>query len=957
MASGPILSSSGAAAAALLFAFAAEAAPQPTGRPIDYKGHFATFPSGMRLVVYERPGAAEAMFSASYRVGASDEPKGKEGIAHLAEHLAFRAAPGAPGSPRLWDRLLSAGVRFNAFTSWDSTVFWERSKPEQLDVLLAVEADRMRDPLAGVTPQEFLAEREVVVNELRQRLDYDPIGTQLAWLLEASFPGHPYGRTIGGTVESVRGIALEDVRAWYREHYSPAHTVLVLWSPRPVLEAARAVLERFGTLAVPEGAARIPPVGRVPPPLPSDPPEGAPLPVRHATVTGPHLWVGWAVPGEYSRSTPQAFATQQALDGILRGRMREPDAIDVVLDQRSFVLSLDGLSVIAARIDLRREEDAPRVLEMVKDQLIHLTLSDLGPLASQELVGAGPSTAHALPLHYDALKGRGKARYLTLATVASRNRLLVENYLDIERLYAPDIAQYLRATGIPDYIGGFQRDVAATLSTVIDTFAGKFVTRKRTLAMLVVPDRNVAPSSVAPPAPAREVARDVDSIDDGQARLSKAAGPAESIARAPGLDRAERRRLPNGLEVVVAKRGTLPIVEVRLVVRTDPEGGARVAPGLPVLALRSSSTALSNIHWGKSWMVGSSTGLWLDSDRLRLDLRAASGNLPDLLSDVSLWVDSLSTDGKAFEHRRDAWAAQLEAAREHPIPRAGALFVKKLYPDRPYGRVPTPEGVRAIELAEVKRWIDEEIRPERATLLVVGDVEPLDETWKRIESELGGWKRGGGPPAPEPARPPAQAGRSIVLVDRPGASQAAILVGLRLAEGAGRDEAALAAFRWQLDFELRRRIRVQEGVSYGVYVQPLRRVLAEALLVTAAVDQAAAAHSLQRILGTIQALAAEPPSAAAAERARWQVARDYAFQFDTVGDVQDRLEESAFLGLPADHWERQAAAIASLTPERLQAAARSLGPGREVVVIVGDRKALGPQLQAAGYQVEAPPAP
>ena len=947
----------GAATAALLFALAADAAPQPTGRPIEYKGHFATFPSGMRLVVYERPGATEAMFAASYRVGASDEPKGKEGIAHLAEHLAFRAAPGAPGSPRLWDRILSSGVRFDAFTDWDSTVFWERGKPDQLDTLLAIEADRMRDPLAGVTQKEFLAEREVVVNELRERLDYDPLGTQFAWLLEASFPGHPYGRTIGGTVESVRGISLEDVRAWFREHYPPAHAVLVLWSPRPALEAARAVLERFGTLAVPDGGVSVPPVGRVPPPFPPDPPEGAPLPVRHATVTGPRLLVGWAVPGVYSRSTPQAFATERALSGILYGRFRQPDALEIVQDQRTFLVALDGLSVIVAQIDLRREEDAPRVLEMVKDQLILLTLAGQGPLAAQELQHGGPATAFELPQHYDALKGRALARYLTAVTVASRSLLLVENYLDIEQLYAPDIARYLRATGSPDSIGGFQRDVAATLSTLIDTYAAKYVTRKRTLAMLVVSDQNVAPRAVAAPAPRGATARREDFLDDGQAQLLSTAGPVESLARAPGLDKAERRRLANGLEVVVAKRGKLPIVEVRLVVRTDAEGGARVAPGLPLLALRSSSTALSNIHWGKSWMVGSSTEWWHDRDGLHLDLRAASGNLPDLLSDVSLWVDSFSVDSRVFEHGRDAWSAQLEAARAYPIPRARALLLRKLFPDHPYGRVPTPEGVRAIELGQVKRWLDEQIRPERATLLVVGDVEPLAETWKRIESELSGWKKGGGPPAPEPASPAAQAGRSITLVDRPGATQAAILVGLLRSEGAGRDDAALAALRWQMEFELQRRIRVQEGDSYGVHVRRLRHVLADAFLVTTAVDQAATAHSLQRILGTVQSVAAEPPSPAAAARARWQVARDYAFQFDTVRDVQDHLEASAFLGLAPDHWEKLPAAIASLTPERMQAAARSLGPGREVVVIVGDRRVLGPQLQAAGYQVEAPPAP
>jgi zinc protease len=922
------------AAALLLLALAAGAAgPAPRGRPVEYQGHFSTFPSGMRLVVYERPSAPEFMFAVSYRAGASDEPAGKEGIAHVAEHLLFRSAPGVAGSPPIWDRLLSSGVRFNAFTDWDSTVLWEVGKPDQLDAMLTLEAGRMRDPLAGVAERDFLAEREVVVNEIRERVAEGSTSALLGLLMEASFPGHPYGRPIAGTVESVRRVGLDDVRAWMRGHFTPAHAVLVLSSPRPAPDAVRAVLARFGELAVPAGDLQVASVERVPPPFPPDPPDGAPLPVRHAQVLTPRLLVGWAVPGDYSGTTPQAFAAAQALQVVTGFRLGQPDARDMVLAERLHIVPLDGFSLILQAFDLRREEDAPKVLEFVKNQLIDLAL--------------------ARPL--DALKHEMDAKLLTAVTVASRSFLLAQSYLEIEQLDAPAVAQFLRATRQPDYIGGFPRQVAATLSTSIDGYAAKYLTRKRAIAMLLLPDRNLPARAIAGQ-PATEVAPGVDVLDDAEARLLTTAGSVESIARPPGLDRAERRKLSNGLEVVVAKRGSLPIAEVRLLVRTDPEGGARVPPGLPRLALGSSRSHMDKIRWGKSWRVGADFRERLDADRLVLDFRGSAGNLPDILYDLGLWVNSISPDDRVFEHHRDTRALRLEATLRRPADRARTLLAARLFPDKPYGRTATPEGIRALEFRQTKRWIDQQLRPERATLLVVGDVEPMEDTWKRIETELGGWGKGDALPlaeGPAAAAPPSR--RSVTLFDRPGATQAAIAVGLRLPAGAERDAAALEAVRWQLRFAIQQRLRVQEGVTYGVQVEPIRLALAEAVIVTTSVEQAAGGHALQRILESVQGLAGQPLAAAAAARARWQVARDYAFQFDTVRDVQDRLEESALFRLPPDHWERLATSIASLTAERIQAAARSLGPGNEVVVVVGDQNALLPQLKAAGYQVETPP--
>lgn len=155
-----------------------------------------------------------------------------------------------------------------------------------------------------------------------------------------------------------------------------------------------------------------------------------------------------------------------------------------------------------------------------------------------------------------------------------------------------------------------------------------------------------------------------------------------------------------------------------------------------------------------------------------------------------------------------------------------------------------------------------------------------------------------------------------------------------------------------MESRLQQRLRVEQGVSYGVQVTRLDRKRAAAVLVSAAVDRAAAAASLGTVLSTLRGLGESPVPLPTASWAAWQVARRYGFRFDTVAGAADALEELALEGRPPDWFERLPGSIAGLDPERLQAAARSLALGREAVVAVGDRGLLEPQLRRAGYQVE-----
>lgn len=894
-----------AVAAVLLAAPACFPPERPVARPVPYEGYAATYPTGLRLVTYERPSIDRVLVGVSIGGGVSDEPAGKAGIAHLAEHVAYRARS---GPDRIWDRLQSAGVTFNGMTGHDTTEFWEIGQPDQLPLMLAVESDRLRDPLAGVTQADLDAERDIVLNEARERDQFQPERLGIEALLRRAFgDAHPYGRPFRGDEASLRSVTLDDLRAWFRERYRPDRVVVVVVGPAPAKETGRLAFDALRELAT-GTAIPVGPTSRDPAPSPPDPP--AALETVRAPVLHPTLLLGFAVPAADPRDAARAFAGAELLGATLGARFSREDFSDAVGGVGSDVLQLERAALVVVAIELARERDAPRVLATARDTLVR---------AVDERVAF--------------IVGR-----------AVRERLLTESLLALEELDAPSITGFVRRSGKPDYLGGWQQAIAlGYLKDDIHTYCWRNLTRARSAAVLVAPGADpAAPDLLTAPASLRPGTEEHGDRDDPVAPRT----PVAELARPPGLDRAVREVLPNGLAVVVARRGALPIAEARLVFRTDPAG----ADGVPALAAGAALASIgraSDMRWDHARRIGAIRGTRLSHDTLSVRERGASGNVDQILDDLAAWHDRFDVTERGVSSLR-AWASvELAALERDPSDLARRALLDRLFPASPYGRAATPADVAALTRGAVQRWASDEVRPDRATLLVVGDVDPA-AVLAKVRAAFGGWRRGDAPV--RAVAPPALPGeRRLVLVDRPGARQTLVLAGMRLPPLAERDAPATEALAWRLRHALERMLRVDAGVSYGVAVQTIDHPAAAALVVATSVDARATAATLERTLATIDALSQHPLAKADVDRVRWQLARELALGFDTVGRAAAALETSAVNGLPPDAWEREAASTATVSAERILAVARA-AVGHEVVVIVGDAAALAPQLRAAAFE-------
>ncbi|AKI99152.1 zinc protease [Archangium gephyra] len=882
---------------------------KPLAKPIAYRVAYQPYPSGMRLVVHEDAQAPRVTMNVSYRVGATDEPSGKEGLAHLAEHLTFLARHGGAQSPRVWSRLLASGAQFNAFTTHDSTDYWFTAPPEQFARLAALEAQRMREPLAGLTEEDFRVERDVVVAELRERQETSPEGAQYAWALTELLPGHPYGRTVGGTPESVLRLTLEDVRAFVKQHYTPAHAVVVVSGPLSSADVKYEVADRFSSLTGNGATAQTPPVQRTPPPMPGELklPGNQRMLVKRGPVEHPRLWMMWPMPGLHSGQIPQLHATASLMRASLSSYLAQEDG---VVRFAVFPQVMDGMALLVAMVELTKQEDAQRVAERILD-------------------------------------GRSSGNGRTWSLPSARNALFTEAFLELEQLPTSDMARYLRATGQPDYVGGWQQQLNLGLAeSSFSKYLWDHFQRERVRMMLVVPEAPGAGRTVV----GQGFSRLPGAEDFGRwdVPLPEGTHDVRRVARPPGLGEAGVFSLSNGLEVVVLRRGSMPMVEAHLVLHLP----GLHTPLLPEVALHASWASMdsSHLHAAK---VGARTYRNVLDHQARVSATAASGNLPQVLDDLRQWLRDSDVDAQVWWRSQEGYLRGLERASQRTDQRARRVLEAKLFSGHPYGNAPTVEQARALTPEQLSQWIDTELRPGNMTLYLVGDLPPAAEAQSLAESILGGWRGGKGvSKAAPPREPPLPTARSVVLMDRPGASQADMRIGLRWPLLDAGQVATADVLTELLQERLRHQLRERLGLTYGIQAQRDERPLATALRLHTAVDAKTAAGALEQLLAELGSLEDTPLPASVVERARWQVARDYDLRFRTNASVATHLMDLTRMGRSLSYWEKYPEHLAAVTPASLQALVQQLSLGREVVVITGDAASLRPQLEAAGFQVE-----
>lgn len=180
--------------------------------------------NGLQVYVHEDPTTPMAVVNLTYNVGSKDENEKLTGFAHLFEHLMFG---GTKQIPSYDQHVHEVGGECNAFTSSDLTNYFITLPATNVETAFWLESDRMNG--LAINERTLDIQRQVVIEEYKQRYLNQPYGDLWLRILPLSYSTHPYRwATIGKEIAHIENAAVDDVRAFYEKYYTPQNAVLVV---------------------------------------------------------------------------------------------------------------------------------------------------------------------------------------------------------------------------------------------------------------------------------------------------------------------------------------------------------------------------------------------------------------------------------------------------------------------------------------------------------------------------------------------------------------------------------------------------------------------------------------------------------------------------------------------------------------------------------------------------------
>jgi zinc protease len=202
-----------------------------------------TLANGLKVLILEKHTMPVVAVQLWYNVGSVDEPNSLKGIAHLFEHMMFRGSKNF--GPEDHSRLIRAvGGQCNAYTTDETTVYFEKVPADKLELVLTLEADRMA--WLKLDQGVLDTERQVIMEEYRQSIDNSPVGSIEKKVRQFLFPECPYEFGPIGRMEDIAKFSVEDCQRFFDTFYSPSNVVLIIVGDIKADQVVKMVEAKFG---------------------------------------------------------------------------------------------------------------------------------------------------------------------------------------------------------------------------------------------------------------------------------------------------------------------------------------------------------------------------------------------------------------------------------------------------------------------------------------------------------------------------------------------------------------------------------------------------------------------------------------------------------------------------------------------------------------------------------------
>jgi zinc protease len=423
--------------------------------------------------------------------------------------------------------------------------------------------------------------------------------------------------------------------------------------------------------------------------------------------------------------------------------------------------------------------------------------------------------------------------------------------------------------------------------------------------------------------------------------------------RALKLPHAFETTVVNGLTVVMIEDKRLPLVSFRLALRTGDAHDPKDLPGLmdmlTGLLTEGTESRTSREIADEVARLGATLQAGANSDYTTIaasSLTSFQEEILELMADVVLRPVFPENEVELVKQNTKE---SLKQQRAQPSFLANEMVAKVMFGDHPYSvTAPTPESVDAVTRDRVIEFHRSKFVPNNGVLVVAGDVD-RDSTLKRVEELFSGWSKGAVTGDDFPT-PPSRTSRSAYVIDRPGSSQANIIIANTGITRTSPDYFPMLLMHTVIGANASSRLfmnlREEKGYTYGAYSSLDARRTAGTFRATAEVRTPVTKESLKEFFYELNRIRTEPVSEKEIADAKSYLTGVFPIRLETQEGLIDQLVQIKMFGLPDNYLEIYRNRVQAVTVEQIQEVAQKyVKPDEAAIVIVGDGASVMDQVK------------
>lgn len=450
-----------------------------------------------------------------------------------------------------------------------------------------------------------------------------------------------------------------------------------------------------------------------------------------------------------------------------------------------------------------------------------------------------------------------------------------------------------------------------------------------------------------------------------RAQAPQATPPPPAAPRSVQFPKPVEKTLANGLRIIVIERSGTPLVTAQLVIKNGGEVDPPELTGIgnmlaDLITKGTEKRSATQIAEEVEALGGSlySSARW-DSTRIGVDVMSSKiGPAVDILADV---VRQPTFKDEEIERLRQQTLDEITVQLGEPGSIARYVAARVVFGDAPYGQplAGTPESIARITRDDFMKYHRKWYRPDNAILVVGGDIK-ASSAFALAQQYFGDWKKPAEalPPLAAP-KPVVSAEPRVVVVDKPDAGQAAVLVSRA---GINRNDpdyfrgvvanSVLTGYSGRLNQE----IRIKRGLSYGAGSQLDTRRSVGPFLASAQTKNQSAAQVAELLLGEVSRLATGPVPDIELNPRKAVVIGNFARNLETNAGLVAQVASLAVYGISFDEINRYIGSVQNITASDVQRfAGTHLDAKATSIIVVGNAKEFLPELRQKYPQVEVIP--